>query len=151
MRFLCDEMLRGVGRWLRAAGYDTVIAECGMADEALMAMAEREARVLLTCDRSLAARAAGVCDVVLLAGEAPEEAAKALRARLGVDWLFAPFSRCLRDNTRLRPATENERRQAPASARDGPGPIMACPACARVYWPGSHARRMRARLERWAG
>jgi hypothetical protein len=28
-RFLCDEMLRGLGRWLRAAGYDTVIAEVG--------------------------------------------------------------------------------------------------------------------------
>ena len=28
-RFLCDEMLKGVGRWLRAAGYDTVIAAGG--------------------------------------------------------------------------------------------------------------------------
>ncbi|MGH6943501.1 MAG: Mut7-C RNAse domain-containing protein [Geminicoccaceae bacterium] len=26
---------------------------------------------------------------------------------------------------------------------------MACPVCRRVYWPGSHARRMKARLERW--
>jgi hypothetical protein len=26
LRFLCDEMLRGLGRWPRAAGYDTVIA-----------------------------------------------------------------------------------------------------------------------------
>ncbi|NIO40077.1 MAG: hypothetical protein GTO41_07735, partial [Burkholderiales bacterium] len=23
MRFLCDEMLKGLARWLRAAGYDT--------------------------------------------------------------------------------------------------------------------------------
>jgi hypothetical protein len=29
-RFLCDEMLHGLGRWLRAAGYDTVIAESGI-------------------------------------------------------------------------------------------------------------------------
>jgi uncharacterized protein with PIN domain len=26
---LCDEMLKGLGRWLRAAGYDTVIAAAG--------------------------------------------------------------------------------------------------------------------------
>jgi hypothetical protein len=29
-RFLCDEMLHGLGRWLRAAGYETVIAKGGM-------------------------------------------------------------------------------------------------------------------------
>jgi hypothetical protein len=28
-RFLCDEMLVGLGRWLRIAGYDTAIAERG--------------------------------------------------------------------------------------------------------------------------
>jgi uncharacterized protein len=32
LRFLCDEMLRGLGRWLRAAGYDTVIADGGIAN-----------------------------------------------------------------------------------------------------------------------
>ena len=25
MKFLCDEMLKGLGRWLRVAGYDTVM------------------------------------------------------------------------------------------------------------------------------
>jgi hypothetical protein len=34
-RFLCDEMLVGLGRWLRIAGYDTVIAERGRNDREL--------------------------------------------------------------------------------------------------------------------
>ena len=34
---MCDEMLLRLGRWLRAAGYDTAIAEGGMEDPALIA------------------------------------------------------------------------------------------------------------------
>jgi uncharacterized protein with PIN domain len=30
------------------------------------------------------------------------------------------------------------------------GDARRCPACERIYWPGSHHRRMRARLEAWA-
>lgn len=37
LRLLCDEMLKGIGRWLRAAGYDTAIAQDGVADEDLLA------------------------------------------------------------------------------------------------------------------
>ena len=65
-RLLCDEMLRGLGRWLRAAGYDTVIAEGGLPDRALAKRCAKENRVLLTKDRSLAATVAGRAPVVLV-------------------------------------------------------------------------------------
>jgi hypothetical protein len=71
-------MLKGIGRWLRAAGYDTAIAQDGVADEDLLAQARAENRVLLTCDRALAGRAAPGA-VVLLATESLDEAAAALR------------------------------------------------------------------------
>lgn len=35
-RLLCDEMLIRLGRWLRAAGYDTAIATARGADRALV-------------------------------------------------------------------------------------------------------------------
>jgi uncharacterized protein with PIN domain len=47
-------MLKGIGRWLRAAGYDTAIARAGALDENLLAQARSEERVLLTCDCALA-------------------------------------------------------------------------------------------------
>ena len=59
MRLICDEMLLRLGRWLRAAGYDTVIAEGGMDDATLIARCAAENRVLLTRDRELAACAGG--------------------------------------------------------------------------------------------
>lgn len=151
LRLLCDEMLKGIGRWLRAAGYDAAIVEQGARDDDLVARARAEKRLLLTCDRRLAASAACGTAVVVLATERLDDAARELTERLGVDWLRAPFSRCLLDNAPLMPAREADLARLPASARHGNGPIMRCPACSRVYWPGSHARRMRARLARWHG
>jgi uncharacterized protein with PIN domain len=148
VRLLCDEMLKGIGRWLRAAGYDTAIARDGIADDDLLAQARAENRVLLTCDRVLTARAAPGA-VVLLASESLDEAARALREHLAIDWLYAPFSRCLVDNAPLQPAERAALARLPERARTGAGPITVCPDCGRIYWPGSHVRRMRARLERW--
>jgi uncharacterized protein with PIN domain len=56
MRLLCDEMLKRVGRWLRAAGYDVAIVEDGARDDDLLKRATAEHRLLLTCDRRLAGR-----------------------------------------------------------------------------------------------
>jgi uncharacterized protein with PIN domain len=113
-RLLCDEMLARLGRWLRAAGHDTAIAEPGSTDRHLLHLARTEGRLLLTCDAHLARNAgAGV------------------------------------DNAPLRASSEPERAMAPPRARDLAGPFMTCPACGRLYWPGSHHRRMLARLESW--
>ena len=148
MSLLCDEMLKGIGRWLRAAGYDTAIAQDGVADEDLLAQARVENRLLLTCDRALAARSAPGA-VVLLDTESLDEAAAALRERLAIDWLHAPFSRCLLGNALLGEAPPAALTRLPERSRMGPGPITVCPDCGRIYWPGSHVRRMRARLGRW--
>ena len=147
MRLLCDEMLKGIGRWLRAAGYDAAIAADGASDSFLLAQARAEDRVLLTCDRRLAALAGGGCALVL-GSERLDQAARELKG-FGIDWLKAPFTRCLVDNAPLAPAGAQGLANVPASARRDDGPVLACPQCARVYWPGSHVRRMRARLERW--
>jgi uncharacterized protein with PIN domain len=148
MRLLCDEMLSGIGRWLRAAGYDTAIAEAGAPDDDLLARARREGRVLLTCDRELARRGQSG-GAVLLSTESLDDAARALRTYMGIDWLHSPFSRCLVDNAVLGPAGPAEQARLPAQTRERPGPITVCPDCGRIYWPGSHVRRMRARLGRW--
>jgi hypothetical protein len=148
MRFVCDEMLKGVGRWLRAAGYDVTIVGDGARDDHLLARAAAENRVLLTCDRKLAERCAAAAPVILLGTESFEGAAGELGERLGVDWLHAPFTRCLRDNALLIPANDEDLARLPETARRGPGPITRCPQCGRLYWPGSHVRRMLAKLTR---
>jgi uncharacterized protein with PIN domain len=149
MRFLCDEMLKGLGRWLRAAGYDTAIAADGLADRDLARRARAEDRILLTRDRRLAETAGRDARVVLLGGDGIETAARALKETLGIDWQYAPFTRCLVDNTPLAAAPPARMTEMPAAAQETGGPFTLCPLCRRLYWPGSHVRRMRTRLAAW--
>lgn len=144
-RFLCDEMLARLARLLRAAGYDTALSQGGEPDSALRRRAETEDRLLLTRDRTLAAQAGA--RGVLIAGRGVRGEAESLARQRSVDWRHAPFSRCVIDNAPVRDATAEEVARMPQSARDKGGPFRACPACGRLYWAGSHVKRIEAVLE----
>lgn len=150
-RLLCDEMLMRLGRWLRAAGYDTGIAAKGSNDRALFEQARSEGRLLISRDRKFAEyRDAGRHVLVLNCNTLPECAAE-LKARLGIDWEHRPFSRCLVCNTPVKDAEECHRLMIPAQSLQFHDPLYYCPGCGRVYWGGSHVRRMRKRLAEWNG
>jgi hypothetical protein len=143
MRFLCDEMLVRLARLLRAAGYDTYLAEGGEPDDELVKLAQREGRILVTRDKRLAAATA---ESVLVRGWGVDAEAHSLSRAVVLDWEYAPFTRCVMDNAHLRDATPEEVAAMPERARSLDGPFRVCPACGRSYWPGSHVRRMEARL-----
>lgn len=145
MRFLCDAMLARLARLLRAAGYDVQLAGEREPDPAVLARARAEARVLVTRDRRLAA--VGAPGAVLLPQASLTAQARALTRVLPIDWTLAPFSRCVVDNALLRAATAEEIACMPEGVRrQRAGPLRACPACGRLYWPGSHVERITARL-----
>lgn len=145
-RFLCDEMLGRLARYLRAAGYDTHLAATGTADRDLLQQAIAEGRHFLTCDRLILDHRAANGVACLLAPGPLEALAAAVAARYGIDWLRAPFTRCLVDNT---PLADADHRAHPHLPPDLAGrTVRRCPSCGRFYWFGSHCRRMRQQLER---
>ncbi len=149
LRLLCDEMLGRLARYLRAAGHDTALASGGTQDRDLLQRARDEHRRFLTCDRRIAEHKAAAGIALILPRGSLDASAAALTAALGVDWLHAPFTRCLVDNEPLVPRAASHEARVP---RDVPVPeARHCPACGRIYWAGSHHRRMRARLAAWAG
>lgn len=135
-RFVCDEMLQGLGQWLRVAGYDTLLPEPGARDREVLHKAREGNRWLLTCDRGLVLHAGAGNYVILLETEGLDENAREVTWRFDLDWLHAPFSRCKRCNTTL------DSRPHLAS----PAPISHCPQCRQDFWQGSHVARMRQRL-----
>lgn len=148
--FLCDEMLQRLGRWLRAAGYDTAIATAGEDDRVLVEQAIREGRQLLTRDRHLAMfRNSHGCVVLLESNSITDEVAE-LSARCTINWILNPFSRCLECNTPLVPANEVQRAQVPEGALRYSNKVCFCPHCLKLYWEGSHVRRMRHTLENFS-
>jgi len=148
LRFLCDEMLGRLARYLRAAGYDTTLATGGAPDRDLLATARRERRTFVTCDRRIALHKAAAEVALILPRGTIDELAQALALRVPIDWLHRPFSRCLVDNAPLIAGAGGSPRAPPPDVAGTE--VRSCPECGRLYWAGSHHRRMRARLAAWS-
>ncbi len=145
-RFLADAMLGRLARWLRVLGYDT--AQDAAADAELVARADAEGRHLLTRDRRLLRELRPRLPLEIHSGVPLEQLRQVVDAlRLGPPG--ALFERCLVCNEPLEPVPEEERvAVVPEASRGLPGPVRRCRACGRVYWRGSHVRRMRLALAR---
>jgi hypothetical protein len=150
LRFLCDEMLAGLGRWLRIAGYDTVIAAGGCRDRDLVEQAHAEQRILLTRDRRLVEIRRANEWTIVLSGNSIDSCARELGLRLALDWTFDPLSRCTLCNTPLDLADRRLLDTLPPPIRALGATVHVCPCCGHLYWEGSHVRRIRRRLESFA-
>lgn len=148
-RFLCDEMLGRLCRYLRAAGYDALLASGGHYDRKWLRQCHEEGRYFLTHDRLVREHQAAR-DVALTL---PQGDLDRLAAQLGthfrLDWLERAFTRCLVDNTPLQAADAESLKRVPPDAIRPGEPLTRCPTCGRVYWHGSHYKRMHARLAQW--
>ncbi len=140
-RFLADAHLGRLAGYLRMLGFDTVIA--GTADDRELArQAAREGRILLTRDRALLMRRE-VTHGCYVRPRPPRAQLAELVRRLDLCGAIRPFSRCIRCNGELEPVTkEAVRGRLPPGVAARCREFRRCPACGRVYWKGSHHRRM---------
>ena len=146
MKFYCDEMLIRLGRWLRAAGYDTLIAEQQMSDRDIVQQARREGRKLITRDRKMAEYRDVDNVVVLLQCKKMSECIAEVTQALNIDWLTQPFTRCTVCNSILHNADEKQITELNRTFKKSVNKLYYCPVCDRLYWDGSHVKRMRHKL-----
>ncbi len=150
MRFLCDEMLSGLGRWLRAAGYDTKIMEQGTIDRKIYEEALHEGRYLLTRDRHFLEIAPHDKIVIFLSGNSLEDCVKELNGKLKINWLLHPFSRCLVCNMPVIDASpEVVSKLVPSDITLDQSQFHYCKHCQKAYWEGSHTSQMLDQLNKW--
>ena len=146
IRFVADAHLGGLARLLRMAGFDTLY-ENGYQDEEIVAIAAGAARTVLTRDRELLKRR-DLERGCYLHTIRPEAQLRELFARLTLAPLARPFTLCLHCNLPLRPVAKAEvAERLPASRRVDHDAFTTCDACGRVFWKGSHHRRMLALLD----
>lgn len=146
LRFLCDAMLGRLARWLRALGYDAAY-DSEIEDADLVRRAVEEERVILTRDRDLV-EAWRIEGCLALESDDPLENLAAVDRELGLGWPRPLFRRCLACNVAFEPAPPEEvEAHVPERVRRRETEFRRCPGCERIYWEGSHTRRMRRRLE----
>lgn len=144
-RFIADCHLGGLARMLRMAGFDTAFRN-DYGDREIAALAARELRIVLTRDRELLKLRTIRHGAYVHALKAEAQFAEIVR-RFQLLPHFAPFSRCLLCNVPLIEVGKAEvLDQLPPSVRERQQQFRRCPACERIYWPGSHWERMRAML-----
>jgi len=148
-RCLCDVMLARLARYLRAAGLDITLADAAASDAQILREAIDEQRWLLTADRKMMQHKAANGRTIQLPLGSLDDQAAILSEKFGIDWLGHAFTRCLVDNAPLNPAAPEQAMQVPIDARQPQEDLLACPDCGRVYWRGSHYKRMRKKLEGW--
>lgn len=141
LRFAADAHLGRLAAYLRMLGFDTLYQR-DYADEELAKVAAAERRMVLTRDRGLLKR-----NVVLrgycLRETIPARQLVEVLQRFDLIPSIAPFRRCMHCNTLLRPASKESvvDRLLPETKRYY-GEFYRCPLCDRIYWKGSHYRRM---------
>ncbi len=141
LRFLADEMLGKLAKWLRTIGYDTVYYTGG-GDSALVQRALAEDRVILTKDSHLVRRKLAR-KALFIRSDYPREQFKQVVEELGLDAQSKLFTRCLVCNRELI-LVEKEviRDRVPSYTYLTQDRFYECPGCERVYWPGTHKDSM---------
>ena len=146
-RFAADAMLGRLARWLRVLGYDTFY-DIAVADPVLVRLSAQEDRLLLTRDRHLL-RELRPARSLEVRQDDPLDQLRDVVQQLRLAAPHALFTRCLLCNAALLVLERAEAEPLlPEGVRDLPGPVRRCPVCGRLYWDGSHVRRMRAAIER---
>ena len=144
--FLADAMLGTLARKLRMLGVDVVLA--GDEDDSIVKYRVRsEGRILLTRDTGLATDLGRLA--FLVGGNGVQEEFRSVIPCLRkLQCTFAPMSRCLGCNGVLEEVGRTEVvAVVPHHALKNSDRFKRCGGCGKVYWPGTHSRRMAEEIE----
>mgnify|MGYP000996667345 CR=1 FL=1 len=139
--FVLDVHLGRLAAYLRLLGFDARYRN-DFADPELASISATEQRVLLTRDRGLLKRNEVVHGYWVRHTEPRRQLLETLR-RFDLSPHVNLFTRCLICNTPLiRAEKEAVAARVPPRAAEHFTDFHVCPNCERVYWKGSHYRRM---------
>ncbi len=151
--FLCDAMLGGLARWLRAAGYDAEFA-CGVEDRQLIRKALATGATVLSSDAGLFERNV-IKHKTVKALFVPRDLSKSQQLAYVAEAAglrVHPEPRCMACGGELEDVPkESVRAEAPARAFSSCERFWRCTRCGKLLWKGTHWRRIRRTLAKAMG
>lgn len=148
--FLCDAMLGGLARWLRAAGYDAEFA-CGIEDRQLIRRALATGAMVLSSDGGMFERNVikhKTAKALFVPRQLPKADQLAFVLR-SLDLPVRPEPRCMACGGELLAVQkESVREEAPARAYASCERFWRCGRCGKLLWKGTHWSRIARTLGR---
>ena len=144
MKFIADSMLGKLARWLRMLGND-VIYNVELDYSALLELAKKQNRVLLTKDLELYQRTIGKgIDAYFVEGKTEPDRLGELAKRYGVGLeIDMDKSHCPVCNTPLKAAIKEQLSdELEKNTFTYYDKFWKCPNCGQVYWQGAHWKQI---------
>lgn len=146
MTFVADCMLGRLAKWLRILGFD-VLYFSKAEDPALVEIARRDGRVLLTRDTGLIERTATRPDRLFVRSDGWEDQVVQVLDQYGLWDEVRPNTRCITCNIPLKPLNrEQARNLVTPYVGERASSFAVCPGCDRVFWQGTHYGEMEKRI-----
>jgi len=150
IRFIADAHLGGLAHLLRMIGFDTLY-ENDLRDEDIEWLSGAQQRIVLTRDRELLKRR-GISHGCYVHALRPEQQLREIFDRLDLASAARPFTRCLSCNCALHPVEKEQIASLlPRGVRERYQRFSLCEGCGRVFWEGTHWRRMRSLVDSLLG
>jgi len=150
VKFIADNNVGKLARWLRMIGYDTLLFN-QKDDGQMIKTALSEGRVILTKDTQFMKRRLvtnGKLKAILIGQDDPKLQVQEVMKALRLNYSFKPFSLCLECNKALIARDKEEvQNLVPAHVFKTQTQYMECPVCHRIYWQGTHWRAMVKKLQ----
>lgn len=150
VKFIADNNIGKLARWLRLIGYDTLLFK-QKDDGEMIKTALSEGRVILTKDTQFMKRRLvtnGKLKTILIKQDDPKFQMQEVVKTLNLNYDFKPFSLCLECNQVLIARDKEEvKNLVPAHVFETQTLYTECPACHRIYWQGTHWQAMVKKLQ----
>ena len=148
MKFLCDQMLGTLAKWLRIYGFDTFYADSEITDDELLDISEKENRCLITRDKELIIRSKkkNLETIQLNTTDLDEQLACVLK-RVKIDKKKI-LSRCTLCNSVLKVIKKEEvKNKVPIKVFENNEKFWFCQKCDKIYWTGTHSDKMFKKID----
>lgn len=141
-RFILDVHLGKLARYLRLLGFDTLY-QSNFKDKEIITIAQNEKRIILTRDVGLL-KNKQVTHGYWLRSTNPKEQTHEIIAHFDLSKKCKPFSRCLVCNGIIVNIKQIKLHKLPENVRKTQERFFQCKDCHRVYWQGTHYKKLAA-------
>jgi len=146
-RFVADDQLGKLARWMRIVGLDTLYVQ-EIEDRELIRTAVEEERILLTRDTRIAAEPGEAECLFIESDNWIQQLRQILSAYHLKVFPQKLFTRCLLCNSPLSPIGKDDvRERVPPFVFRTQEEFVRCPTCDKIYWQGTHVNHVLEKLK----